>query len=225
MGRAVVRTFRHRRGRILFEIFAAFLLASVAAANWVDRHSISSGFAAVPLTLYGIFRIVMLFARNPALGYGDRGVQVGRLFRVSEYRWGQVRELRETIWKRPYVPFMHWLPKERNYLELQILSSAMAIKIRADMMELPPNGVRQLIVEFRAAQIAALGERGAAMARLGGRQTELSQAPASGLQAERLQRLGIGSSPEVSGAAPEGQAAAARPVTAPSYPVFGRKSS
>src|SRR6478672_9054541 len=100
-----MRTFRHRRGRILFEIFGALLLGSIAGANWVDGRSMSSLIAGIGLTLYAAYRSVLLFERNPALGYGDRGVQVGRLFRVSDYRWDQVREIRETIWKRPYIPF------------------------------------------------------------------------------------------------------------------------
>ena len=222
-----MRSFRHRRGRITFEILGALLLGSIAGANWADGRSTSSLIAASGLTLYALYRSVMLFARNPALAYGERGVRVGRLLKVSDYRWDQVRENRETVWKRPYIPFMHWLPMERHYLELQAVDSAVPIKIRVDMMELPPDGVKQVIDGFREAQVAALGHRGAAMARLGASSSEQSRAPVSGVQAERLQRLGLGSTDA------EGEAAAAQPEPSapqrqfnlPPQPVFGRKVS
>ena len=222
-----MRTFRHRRGRIIFEIVAALLLASVAGANWAEGHSTSSMIAAAGLAVYGVYRSVMLFARNPALGYGDRGVQVGRLFNVSDYRWDQIREIRETIWKRPYIPFMHWLPKERHYIELQLAGSTIPIKIRADMIELPADGVKQVIDGFRAAQIAALGERGAAMARLGANPAEQARAVVTGVQAERLQRLSIGSddAQHEEGGAQMAASPAPRPAYVPQQPVFGRKVS
>ena len=113
-----------------------------------------------------IVRFFILFVRNPALAYGHTGVQVGGLLGVREYRWQQVRDIRETVWKRPYIPFMHWLPKERHYLELEI-DADRAVKLRSDMIELPAGGVKEVIEGFRAAQIGALGDRGAAMARLG----------------------------------------------------------
>ena len=63
------------------------------------------------------------------------------------------------------------------------------------VMELPAGGVKEVIESFRTAQIAALGERGAAIARLGAKQSEVAPAPASALQAERWQRLGLGPDP------------------------------
>jgi hypothetical protein len=220
-----MRSFRHRRGRIIFEIVGALLIASIAAERWVDGQSISGLIAAAALTLYALYRSVILFARNPALAFGESGVQVGRLFRISNYQWSEVRDIRESVWTRPYIPFMHWLPKERQYIELQTQSET--VKVRPDMMELPSDGVKQVIEGLRAAQVAALGERGAATARLGAKPTDQPHAPPSGVQAERLQRLGIGSvTPEDGDSPGQGWAAATpRQVSTPSHPVFGRKVS
>ena len=214
-----MRSFRHRRGKILFEIFAALLLGSLAAARWAGNHSIFALIAATALTSYALFRMVMLFARNPALAYGDNGVQVGRLLKVSSFDWSDLRDVRESVWKRPYIPFMHWLPKERQYIELQTRKET--VKVRPDMMELPVEGVKQIIQDLRAGQISVLGERGAAVARLGANPHQSQSI--SGVQAERLQRLGIGTSdaqpPEEAPHAP------ARSLNVPTAPVFGRKVS
>jgi hypothetical protein len=220
-----MRSFRHRRGRIIFEIVGALLIASIAAERWVDGRSISGLIAAAALSLYALYRAVLLFARNPALAYGERGVQVGRLFRISNYQWDQVRDIRESVWTRPYIPFMHWLPKERQYIELQTQSET--VKVRPDMMELPSEGVKQVIAGLRAAQVAALGERGAATARLGAKPAGQPYVPPSGVQAERLQRLGLGTGgPQEDENPVEGWVAATpRQVNTPSHPVFGRKLS
>jgi len=93
-----MRHFRHQRGRILFEIFGVFLIASIAAARWELYHSITSLIVAVPLVLYGFYRTVTLFVRNPALAYNEKGVQIGRLFKVCDYRWDQIRDARESHW-------------------------------------------------------------------------------------------------------------------------------
>jgi hypothetical protein len=219
-----MRSFRHRRGRIIFEIIGALVVGSIAAARWEEGRAITSLIAALGLGLYGFYRIVTLFVRNPALAYGDTGVQLGGLAGVRHYRWQQVREIRENVWKRPYIPFMHWLPKERHYLELE-MNAEHPVKLRSDMMELPAGGVKEIIESFRAAQIAALGERGAAMARLGAKQPEQAPAPASALQAERWQRLGL--APDTADDEPvETSAPEAVPQAgmAP-RPVFGRKVS
>jgi hypothetical protein len=161
--------------------------------------------------------------RNPALAYGDKGVQVGGLLTVRDYPWPQVREIRETTWERPYIPLMHWLPKERHYLEIEI-SGAGSVKLRSDMMELPAGGVKEVIASFRAAQIAVLGERGAAMARLGANQSERSAGPASALQAERWQRLGLGED-AVDGSVEIAAPPAQQTLGLAPRPAFGRKVS
>ena len=219
-----MRSFRHRRGRITFEIVGVLLVASIAGSRYEVGGAITSLVAAFALTSYALYRVGALLVRNPALAYGDKGVQVGGLFYVRDYRWQQIRDIRETVWKRPYIPFMHWLPKERYYLEIET-SDAAKVKLRSDMMELPPNGVKQIIESFRAAQISALGDRGAAMARLGAKEAEQRPAPVSGVQAERLQRLGIGHD---AAEAPSADTPASAPMShggMPQRPVFGRNAS
>ena len=218
-----MRSFRHRRGRILFEIFGALLIASIAGARFEEGRAITSLIEAVGLASYAFYRVTFLFVRDPALAYGDKGVEVGKLFGLRELRWADVRDIRETVWKRPYIPFMHWLPKERHYLELETASGR--VKLRSDMMELPAGGVKEIIQGFRAAQIAALGERGAAMSRLGAGQSGQAAAPASALQAERWQRLGLDSASSDDTPA---EMPAAAPAPEPGFaprPVFGRKVS
>ena len=217
-----MRSFRHRRVRIVLEILGALLLASIAGARFEEGRAITSLIAALGLGGFGLYRLVTLFARNPALAYGNSGVQVGGLLAVRDYRWQDVRDIRETVWKRPYIPFMHWLPKERHYLEIEMNAGA-KVKLRSEMMELPPNGVKEVIESFRAAQISALGDRGAAMARLGAKEAEQRSAPVSGVQAERLQRLGLGPDPEEPIDAPP--VAAVPQVGMAQRPVFGRKVS
>lgn len=219
-----MRSFRHRRGRITFEIFGVLLVASLAGSRWEVGGAITSLVAAVALTSYALYRVSALLVRNPALAYGDKGVQVGGLFSVRDYRWQQIRDIRETVWKRPYIPFMHWLPKERHYLEIET-NDAGKVKLRSDMIELPPNGVKGILEGFRAAQIAALGDRGAAMARLGAKEAEQSAAPLSGVQADRMRRLGLAPD-EAEANSPEIPAEALMPsVGMPQRPVFGRKVS
>ena len=219
-----MRSFRHRRLRIAFEIFGSLLIASIAAARWEEGRAITSLIAALAVGSYGLYRVVILFVRNPALAYGNTGVQVGGLLGVREYRWQQVRDIRETVWKRPYIPFMHWLPKERHYLELEI-DAERAVKLRSDMIELPAGGVKEVIEGFRAAQVGALGDRGAAMARLGAKEPGRAAAPASALQAERWERLGLGAdaSDEAAAAMPVAPTATAGGL--PARPAFGRKIS
>jgi hypothetical protein len=222
--------FRHRRALILFEIFAAFLLASIAGARGLDAHSIRSLIVAAAIALYGCWRAVMLFCRNPALAYGEKGVRAGRLFKVCDYTWSQARDIREVHWKRPYIPYLNWLPKTRDYIELLIQDAGVetgSLKIRADMIELPPGGVKQIIQGFRAAQVAALGERGAARARLGAMEADEAVAPSSALQAERWQRLGIGAESEedMTAEIPVERPAPVPQAYVPPRPVFGRKIS
>jgi len=219
-----MRSFRHRRGRIMFEIFGALLIASIAGSRFEVGGAITSLVAAVALTCYALYRVGALLVKNPALAYGDKGVQVGGLFKVRDYRWQQIRDIRETVWKRPYIPFMHWLPKERYYLEIE-MNAAGSVKLRSDMMELPPRGVKEVIEGFRAAQVSALGDRGAAMARLGAKESEQRSAPMSGVQAERLQRLGIGTDPADPTSAEAPAEAPVPQVGLPPRPVFGRKVS
>jgi hypothetical protein len=219
-----MRSFRHWRGRIIFEIFGALLLGSIAAARWEEHRTLSSIIAAVGLTSYALYRSVRLCVSNPALAYGDRGVQVGTLFGVKDYRWDQVRDIRETVWERPRIPYLCWLPKERHYLEIE-MNAGGKVKLRSDMMELPPNGVKEIIEGFRAAQVSALGDRGAAMARLGAKDAEQRSAPMSGVQAERLQRLGIGTDPADAGPVEVIVSAPMPHAGVPQRPVFGRKAS
>jgi hypothetical protein len=219
-----MRTFRHRRGRIFFEIFGALFIASIAGARFEEGRAITSLIAAFGLASYALYRAASLFVRNPALAYGDKGVRIGQLLAVRDFGWAEVRDIRETVWKRPYIPFMHWLPKERHYLEIA-LGGTRSVKLRSDMMELPAGGVKELIQSFRNAQIAALGERGAAMARLGASQSQRAAAPPSGVQAERLQRLGLGGDEAEDGAT---EATAPAPMPEANFaprPVFGRKVS
>src|SRR4051794_27963784 len=157
--------FRHRRGRILFEIFAALLLASTAGARWLAGYSTRSLYVAGAILLYAVFRAFMLFSRNPALAWDQHGVRMGRLFQVCAYPWSDVREARAVHWKRPSIPYLNWLPKERDYIELLIKVpkvESRCFKLRPEMVELPPGGVKQIIDDIRAAQIAVLGERRAA---------------------------------------------------------------
>ena len=219
-----MRSFRHRRGRIIFEILGALLLASIAGARFGDGRAITSLIAALGLTFYALYRVGALFVRNPALAYGNKGVEVGALFKVREFRWQDVRDIRDTVWKRPYIPFMHWLPKERHYLEIE-MNAGGKVKLRSDMMELPPNGVKEIIEGFRAAQVSALGDRGAAMARLGAKEAGPRSAPVTGVQAERLQRLGIGTEPVETGAVETPISALMPHAGVPQRPVFGRKAS
>lgn len=219
-----MRSFRHRRGRIVFEILGVLLIASLAGSRWEVGGAITSLAVAVVLASYALYRVGALFVRNPALAYGSNGVEVGGFLKVRDYRWQQVRDIRETVWKRPYIPFMHWLPKKRHYLEIET-NDAGKVKLRSDMMELPPNGVKEIIEGFRAAQVSALGDRGAAMARLGAKESEQRSTPVSGLQAERLQRLGIGTE-SAEPAAAEAPAEESVPQAGmPHRPVFGRKVS
>lgn len=221
---------RHRRALILFEVFGAFLVASLALARGLDVHSIRLLLIGGAIALYGVWRSVMLFCRNPALAFNERGVQAGRLFKVCDYKWSQVRDLREVHWSRPSIPYFNWLPKRRHYLELLVQDAGVesgSLRIRADMIELPEDGVKQVIHDFRAAQVAAVGERGAARARLGVQEEDVQSVATSAWQAERWQRLGIGGD-EAEAAGGEGQCDARPPVKpayAPPRPVFGRKAS
>ena len=219
-----MRSFRHRRGRILFEIFAAVLLDSLAVERWVEGGSIIGLVAASVLTLYAVYRSIMLFARNPALAYGQRGVRVGGVLKIRDYQWSEVRDIRETVWTRPYIPFMHFIPKQREYIEFHVGSEK--IRLRPEMMELPPEGMKEIIRELKSAQVAALGERGAAVARLGGNPVEQRPA-ASGVQAERLQRLGLGTTTAETEASDsrDQSPAPARQIYAPQQRGFGRKAS
>ena len=219
-----MRSFRHRRGRIIFEILGALLLASIAASRWVEEGSITSLIAALALASYAAYRVTAVMLRNPALAYGDKGVQVGGFLSVRDYAWQQIRDIRETVWKRPNIPFIRWLPQERYYLEIETNGPG-KVKLRSDMIELPPNGAKEIIEGFRAAQVSALGDRGAAMARLGAKDAEQSAAPMSGLQVERMRRLGLGTD-DVEQASAEMPAESPMPHAGPHQrPVFGRKVS
>jgi hypothetical protein len=223
-----MRSCRHRRGRITFEILGALLVASLGVARWEANHSIRGLILAVAVGAYALYRSVMLLARNPAFAYGNHGVQVGRVLKVCQFRWDQIRDIRETVWHRPHIPFLHFLPSERHYIELQIHDAGVesgTMKLRTDMIELPAGGVKEVIDSFRAAQIAALGERGAASARLGVKASGEAAQPLSAIQWERMQRLGIGVDEQHGGEAiaqPAAQPAAPQP-NLPQRPAFGRK--
>ena len=224
-----MRNFRHRRGRNLFEVFAAFVIASGAAAGW---NSGGSTFLLVPafvVSLYGAYRGVMLLARDPALAFDDKGIELGRLFRRSNYRWDQVREMRAGRWRIDEdspISLPDWVPAEREYLELMVPAGPLDlgwIKLRTDMIEMPPGGVDELVQILRAAQVAAIGGRRAAMTRLGVEAADKPALPeADSVQAERLRRLGL--MPDETEAVPECHPEEpVREVFVPQRPVFGRR--
>jgi len=224
-----MRYFRHRRGRIGFEVFAALLIGSAAAAGWVDGHRIRMFVIAAAATLYGLYRAVALFARNPALSFDQRGVTVGGLFGISNYSWDKVREIREVKWRRSNLPIRlpSWVPAERDYVELTIPAGAFtsgSIKLRADMMEMPSGGPKELVEMLRSTQQSALGSREVARVRLGVSPAQRQESiPLSGVQAERWSRLGLGTeAPEEPMQSPDEQPPA-QTYSQPVRPTFGRK--
>ncbi len=225
-----MRYFRHRRGRIGFEVFAALLIGSAAAAGWVDGHRVRMVVIAAVATLYGLYRAVALFARNPALSFDQHGVTVGGPLGISNYSWDKVREIREVKWRRSNLPIRlpSWIPAERDYVELKVPAGAFtsgSIKLRSDMIEMPPGGPKELVGMLLSAQHSSLGSREVARVRLGVSPDQQQKSlPVSGVQAERWSRLGLGTE------APEEpmQPPAARPP-AQTYsqrirPTFGRKA-
>ena len=229
-----MRYFRHQRGKIVIEIIAAFLIGSGAGAGALMSGRLSLVISAPIILLYGAFRAMTLLARDPALGFDQHGLQVGRLFRVSKFTWGQLRDVRVSHWRidESFGKFLpSWLPLEREYVELQLSGTTLdstLLKLRSDLVELPSGGAAELVELVRAAQVAALGGRGAAMTRLGmDAKQQAAAAPApSGIHAERLQRLGLVEEPE----APPAEPFAADPAPVPQAyvrprPTFGRKVS
>jgi hypothetical protein len=229
----VMRYFRHRRGRILFEVFAAFLVGSGAAAGWMTFPLVRLLAIAVAASLYGFWRGMTLLVRDPAIAYDENGVRIGRFFAVSTYKWNEVREVRAGRWRMDGAlarRLPSWMPLEREYLEFMVPARALDfgwIKVRADLIQLPAGGLEELVALIRAAQVDAIGGRAAAMTRLGmspGEQGKRSQ-PLTGLQAERFQRLGLPVEPEPAvDEASVDEPLAPQPVM-PSRPVFGRKVS
>ena len=229
-----MRYFRHQRGKIVIEVIAAFLIGSGAGAGAIMSGRLSLVLSAPIVLLYGAFRAFTLLARDPALAFDQHGLQVGRLFRVSKFKWDQLRDVRVGRWRiddsfGTFLP--SWLPLEREYVELQLSGTTLdstLLKLRSDLVELPPGGAPELVELVRAAQVAALGGRGAAMTRLGmdARQQAAAAPAPSGIHAERLQRLGLAEEPEAPLAEPLAAEAAPVPQAyVPQRPTFGRKVS
>ena len=228
--------FRHIRGKIIIEVIACFLLGTGAGAGAFSSGRLSLFISAPIILIYGAYRALSLLARDPALAFDKNGLQVGRLFRVSTFKWSQLRDVRvshvridESFGK--FLP--SWLPLEREYVELQFSGASLdstLLKLRSDLMELPPKGAPELVEMVRAAQVSALGGRGAAMTRLGmdAKEQAAVAPPLSGIQAERFQRLGLHSDPEPEPAG-EGQPAEQHHIQPQPYipqrPTFGRKVS
>lgn len=226
--------FRHIRAKIVIEVIACFLLGTGAGAGALASGRLSLLISAPIILLYGAYRALSLLARDPALAFDKNGLQVGRLFRISTFKWSQLRDVRvghfridENMGK--FLP--SWLPLEREYVELQFSDAGLdstLLKLRSDLMELPPKGAHELVEMVRVAQVAALGGRGAAMTRLGMNAKEQAAAPPplSGIHAERFQRLGLNSEPEPTA---EAQQAVQQEVVPPPYVpqrvTFGRKVS
>lgn len=224
--------YRHIRGKIIIEVVACFLLGTGALAGGLSAGRLGLLLSAPVLLLYGAYRALTLFAKDPAIQFDAKGLQLGRLFRVSAFKWDQLRDVRvnrvrldESLGK--FLP--SWLPLEREYLELQFSGAGLnstLLRLRSDLMQLPNKGAPALVDMIRAAQVAALGGRGAAMTRLGmdAREQAATAPPVSGIQAERFQRLGLNSEPEPT---EEPQPVAHQEVAAQPYvpqrPTFGRK--
>ena len=120
----------------------------------------------------------------------------------------------------------NWVPAEREYLELMVPAGPLDlgwIKLRTDMIEMPPGGVEELVQILRAAQVAAIGGRRAAMTRLGVEAADRPALPqADSVQAERLRRLGL--MPDETEAVPECQPQEpVREMFVPQRPAFGRR--
>ena len=224
-----MRSFRHRRGRILFEVFAAFLIASGSAAGWLSDGSLFLLVPAVVVTLYGLYRAIMLFARDPALCFDGNGVEIGRLFRTSKYRWDQVREMRAGNWRIDEdlpIRLPSWVPAEREYLEFMVPAGPLDVgwlKLRTDMIEMPPGGVHEMVEILRSAQVAAIGGRRAAMTRLGvDPNAQAAAPPPTGVQAERLRRLGLMREETDAVSEPQPEEPVQQPFV-PQRPSFGRR--
>jgi hypothetical protein len=224
-----MRNFRHRRGRIGFEVFAALLIGSAAAAGWVDGHRVRMLVIAVVATLYALYRAAALFARNPALSFDLRGVSVGGLLGISSYSWDKIREIREVKWRRSNLPIRlpSWVPAEQHYVELKVPAGAFtsgSIKLRADMIEMPSGGPKELVGMLLSAQHSALGPREVARVRLGvGQDQQQKSLPVSGVQAERWSRLGLGTEAPEEPTQPPVAQPPAQTFSQPVRPTFGRK--
>lgn len=225
-----MRNFRHRRGRIGFEVFAALLIGSAAAAGWLDGHRVRMLVIAVVATLYALYRAVALFARNPALSFDQYGVTVGGPLGISNYSWDKVREIREVQWRRSKLPIRlpNWVPAERDYVELKVPAGAFtsgSIKLRSDMIEMPPGGPKELVGMLLSAQHSALGSREVARVRLGVSPDQQQKSlPVSGVQAERWSRLGLGTEAPEEPMQPPAARPSAQTYSQPIRPTFGRKA-
>jgi hypothetical protein len=230
-----VGNFRHRRGRILFEVFAAFIIGSGSAAGWLAFHFAYFAVTAVGVSLYGCWRALTLFLlRDPAISFDHKVLRVGRFFNVSTFKWNEVREIRVGRWRMDAAlarRLPSWIPLEREYLELMVPARGLDvgwIKLRTDLIELPPGGAEELVELIRAVQVQVIGGRGAAMARLGMSADEQA-APSrqlTGIQAERLRRLGLDAETEaLDDGVPADEPVAAPQPFMPPRPVFGRKVS
>src|SRR3954452_19421587 len=121
--RGLMRNFRHIRGKLIIEVVGAFLIGSGSAASWMVFGRIGLLISAVVVLTYCAFRALLLFVLDPALAFDDNEIVVGRLFRVSRFNWGQLREARVGKWRIDegfggLLP--SWMPLEREYIELQM---------------------------------------------------------------------------------------------------------
>ncbi len=228
-----MRYFRHIRGKIIIEVVGSFLIGSGSAASWMISGRLALAVAAVVTLPYCVYRAISLLARDPALAFDKNEILVGRLFSVSRFKWQQLRDVRTAEWRiddRIGGLLPSWLPLERQYVELQLEGAGIMstlVKVRADLIELPPRGASELVELMRSTQIAALGSRQAAMMRLGvdAKEQAAAYTQPTGIQAERLKRLGLLNEAEPTELPAEDASPVAPVRFTPSRPAFGRKVS
>jgi hypothetical protein len=159
-----MRSIYYRPGKMAFRALFSGGACIVVSLAWMRGGSILMGLGALASALATIVSLRAAFATRPAIQFDERGITFDKFGKSLRFEWRQIHSIN---FEEMTLRYMGLIPVARHqFLVVKAdggMFGAARHAISAKAIELPPGGLIELCAILRAAQLAAVGEAGAAM--------------------------------------------------------------